>query len=286
MPKHSLLRLTQKLYLTPHLINQQSFINIESYLSLRNAGLMLPDLPNQEGEPAEAPDDLDDIVGVGVIDICGPLVNKASMWDAMCGMCSYEGILEQADEMIEAGCSTIVMNIDSGGGEAYGAFDCADSLREMCDEAGVSLIAYVDGMAASAAYAIACAADEVVCNAYGEVGSIGVLIALCDQSKALEKAGLKPVFISAGDNKIPYNEDNTFKQAFLDDLQMKVDTLYGAFVDHVAEYTSMTPKQIKDTQAKTFMANDALELGLINKVMSVSDFVDYIVAKQKGDINA
>lgn len=283
MPKHSLLRLTQKLYLTPHLINQQSFSNIEAYLSARNAGMMLP-MPDMPDE-GEAPDDLDDIIGVGVINICGPLVNKATMWDAICGMCSYEGILEQCDEMIEAGCSTIILNIDSGGGEAYGAFSCADELHKKCSDAGCSLVCYVDGMAASAAYAIACACDEVVCNPYAETGSIGVLIALTDQSKALEMEGIKPVFISAGKEKIPFNEDMTFKTSFLDDLQMKVDSLYGSFVDHVAKYTSMTPEQVRNTEAKTFMAQDALNLGLVNKVMTMSEFVDYIVSKQKGAVN-
>ena len=42
MKSHQLFRLTQKLYGVPHLVSQQSFENITSYLSLRNSGLMLP----------------------------------------------------------------------------------------------------------------------------------------------------------------------------------------------------------------------------------------------------
>ena len=279
MKAHALYKLTSSLYGTPLLVDKQTFNSVTAYLNTRNAGMMLPMAPEQD-EPAEAPDDLDDINGVGVIEVCGPLTYKSSGWEAMCGGCSYESILDQADDMLEAGATTIVLNVDSGGGEAYGVFLAAQELRKMCDEAGAQLMAYVDGTCASAAYALACVCDEVIANPYAEVGSIGVLICLTDQSKALEEAGIKPVFISAGAQKIPYAEDMSFRPEFLADLQYKVDTLYDAFAKHVTIFTGLSLEDVKATEAKTYMANDALEKGLVNKIMSNSEFVDYIVTKQ------
>jgi ClpP class serine protease len=289
MMAHKLLRLTQKLYQTPHLISASSFANIESYLNSRNASLMpmIPEEPCEEDcEPTYASSDegLDDLRAVGVIDIKGTLTNEPSGWEALCGGCSYKQIMEEAEDLIEYGATIIILNIDSGGGEAFGAFECANDLRAICDDSGVYLITYVQGCAASAAYAIACIADEVICNPYGETGSIGVLISLCDQSKHLEMEGYRPVFVTAGKSKIPYAEDGSFRKEFLDDLQNKVDYLYGEFVSHVVNYTEMSDREVKATEAKTFLAKDALEIGLINGIMTNKEFVKYVVDKQKGNM--
>lgn len=279
---HELFRITQKLYNTPHLVSQTSFENITTYLNSRNFKMYDDWDQNDDDDLVRAP-----VLhnGIGVIEVNGPLVNKATMWDAMCGGCSYEGILEQATEFVNAGAKTIVMSIDSGGGEAYGVFLAGQELKKMCNEANINLIGYVDGTCASAAYALGCVCDELISNPYSETGSIGVLISLCDVSKHLEQEGIKPIFISAGKQKIPYAEDGSFKPSFLADLQMKVDTLYEAFVDHVVTNTGMTSEDVKNTEAKTFLAKDALELGLINKIMSNSEFIEYVVGLQ-GDTNA
>lgn len=291
MSAHKLLKLTQKLYLTPHLISTKSFNAIESYLNSRNAGMMplVPSAPCEEDceneSGYESSEGLDDLRGVGVIDIIGSLTNKSTGWEAMCGGCSYESILEQAEELAEYGATTIILNIDSGGGEAYGAFECANDLRALCDTNNIKLITYVQGCAASAAYLLACVADEVICNPHGETGSIGVLISLCDRSKQLEMEGLKPVFVTAGKEKIPFTEDGSFRPAFLADLQTKVDFLYSEFVTHVSEYTGVSEEDIQNTEAKTFLAKDALQIGLINKIMTNREFVKYIVSQQ-GALNA
>lgn len=283
MKPHALHKLTSSLYGTPLLVSKQTFDTVTAYLDQRNAGMMLPVQPTEA--VAEKPKTLDEASGVGVIDVIGPLTNKMSGWESICGGCSYASVLEQAEEMLAAGAKTIVLNVDSGGGEAYGVFLASAQLRSMADEAGAELIAYVDGTCASAAYALACVCDSVVANPYAEVGSIGVLIGLTDKSKALEQAGIRPVFISAGAQKIPYAEDMSFRPEFLADLQYKVDVLYDAFASHVSTYTGLSTEDIKATEAHTFMAKDALDKGLINSIMSNTEFVDYIVNKQ-GAFNA
>jgi len=267
-------------------VDQKTFDFAAAFIKERNkVGLMvMPDVGDDD-EGDEEPDDIDDFdpeMGVGVIDITGALTYKPVY--GLCGKvgCSYESILEQAEELIEAGVDTIVLNIDSGGGQGYGAFECSNELRQMCDDSGVMLVAYNDGLCASAAYVFACVADIVVSNPYAETGSIGVLIALLNDSKALEQEGYSRTFITAGDSKVPFAADGSWREGFLEDLQTKVDSLYEDFVSHVAQYTAMTPETIKGTEAKTFMAQDALDLGLINKIMTRSEFVQYVLDQTKG----
>ena len=288
MKPHTLHRLLSSLYNSPHLCDQRTFEFATNFLEQRSkAALMVPQMPEDDDE--DIPDDIDDFspeMGVGVIDVCGPLTYRQI--SGMCGDigCSYEGILDQAEDMIEAGAKIIILNVDSGGGEGYSAFETANELRKKCDEYGVKIFSYNDGCMASAAYVFGCVADVVISNPYAETGSIGVLISLLDKSKALDDAGLKPIYISAGGQKIPFNEDNTFKQSFLDDLQVKVDALYEDFVSHVSSYTGLSAEAIKATEAKTFMADEALSLGLVNKILTRSEFVQYVLDQQKGVPNA
>jgi ClpP class serine protease len=236
----------------------------------------------------ETPDgigDFDPEMGVGVISVTGALTYKKI--EGLCGTvgCSYESILEDAEEMIEQGANTIILNCDSGGGEGYGCFETSNELRKMCDEADVKIYAYNDGDMASACYGLACVADMVISNPYAETGSVGVLIALINDSKNLEDNGYSRSFISAGASKIPFAEDGTWRAGFLEGLQTKVDALYEDFCQHVSTYTGLSVEDVKATEAKMFSSSEALSLGLINAVMTRSEFVDYIISKQQGVSN-
>lgn len=277
MKKHQLLRLTSSLYGKPHLISKEGFESVTQYLHARNKGLISFDSEETDVIRAE---ELSTAGKIGVIDIMGPLTYRSTGWEAMCGGMSYEMLVEKTTALLDAGCTSIVMNIDSGGGQAYGAFESANEVRALADAAGAKLYAYVDGMAASAAYAIACVADEVVCNPYGSAGSIGVLVALYNDSKALEQEGVERIFVTDGEQKVPFAADGSFKQEFLDDLQSSVSKLGDSFRAHVAQHTGLSTEDLKNTQAKVFDAEEALKLGLVNKIMTRNEFASYVTQKE------
>ena len=276
---HSLLRLAaEKVWNRPHLISKEGFQAISSYLHSRNAGL----LDFSETKSEEVKPTFDSSTGIGVLTIRGPLTYRTSGWEGMCGGFSYEMLTQQASEMIAAGVKTIVIDADSGGGEAYGCFESANELRAMCDASGVKLYGYIDGHACSAMYGIICACDEIAINPYGEAGSIGVLIALYNDSKQLEQKGIERTFVTDGASKIPFDAEGEFREEFLEELQTRVSELGDAFREHVSKYTGLSTSALKDTQAKVYSAKDALALGLVNKIMTRSEFVSYITDLHKG----
>lgn len=281
--QNPVVRYTEMIYSQPHLITAESFRVITDYLQARNTGELAISDVNDFNEDE---DTFDPQSKIGVIQIKGSLTNKPVM--TLCGEvgASYQSILDQGAELIDQGATDIILQVNSGGGEAFNCFTAADQFRSMADEAGVGVYAYVENMAASAAYAWACMADEVIVHPDADVGSIGVLIALHNNSKQLENEGIVRTFVTAGEEKVPFAEDGSFKKEFLNDLQYKVDHLYGNFVAHVNKYTGMSVEDIRDTKAKVFMAQDALKLGLINNIMTESEFTSYIVNKQRGASNA
>ena len=229
--------------------------------------------------------------GISVINVDGALTHKPVK--GVCGEvagCSYTGLLKEVEYSIESGASTIVLDISSPGGQASHIGEYAQEIRNICDTTGTSLTAYVDEMACSAAYWLACICDEVIANPDAITGSIGAVVALTDVSKAMDNAGVKRVFITSGSSKVPFAEDGSFKQEFLTKIQKDVDMLNDKFAEHVSKYTGLAVEDIKALNAETFNADEALEIGLINSIMTNSEFAAYISAKHKaktkGAINA
>lgn len=273
---HELARFRSKLFDTPLLVDSKSFESILNYVDKRCEGTV--DVVQKEASNefsmystlhyAES--------NLGVIHISGPLTNKSTGWEALCGGTSYESIKEDFEALAEAGVKTVAFMAESGGGEAYGMMDTGNYLRKLADENGIRIISYVDGLAASACYGLIAISDEIISNKSSEIGSVGVLIRLLNDSKSLEMKGYERSFISAGKEKIPYAEDGSFRREFLDDLQYKVDTLYTDFAEYVAEHRNLSVEAVRNTQANTFLAGDAIALGLADRILTQEEFYSYL----------
>lgn len=211
---------------------------------------------------------------VGTLNVEGALMYRSGSIGADCTeLTSYEGLKQQAEDMIDAGVKRIVLKVDSGGGMAYGMFSASNYIKKLARQAGVHTVAYVDGSSYSAAYGLSVLADEIVVNPQASVGSVGVVVSLYNDSKMLEKAGVSRQFVYAGDNKIPFdNATGEFTDKFLTDLQKSVDKTYNSFVKHIAKHRGISEQTVIDTQASTFDAEEALELGLADKIMELEDF--------------
>lgn len=273
---HSLVRIKGSMVNVPHLIEPTSFASILEYVNQRIEG-------NADIIPQTASMDSGELSGryvpdtqTGIMHISGPLTYRTNGWEAFCGGTSYEMLKDQMEYFVSKGAKTVAMMVDSGGGEAHGMMDSANYLRKLADDNGIKIVAYVDGMSASAAYGISCIADEIVMSSDSQVGSIGVLIQLMNNSKMLEKAGVERTFITAGKDKVPFADDGSFTEGFIERLQTQVDALYEGFTGHVATHRSLNIQAVKDTEANVFMSEEALALGLADKVMTVEEFYDYL----------
>lgn len=220
----------------------------------------------------------------GQLNIDGVLVNRKGQMNAQCAeLTSYQKLKEQFEAQVAEGITSCVLMVSSGGGEAFSAFSTASYVKKIAKQNNIKLTTYINGSACSAAYVWAAVADEIVSHPQGQSGSIGVVIQLYNDSKALEDAGIKRSFVYAGGNKIPFDNDGEFTDKFLEDLQKSVDKTYVKFVDHVASNRPMSRQEIIDTNASVFDADDALNLKLIDKIMELEDFeVEYGLKTRTG----
>lgn len=279
---HSLFRFKSMLSNTPHLIDQTSFDAIMEYFDKRaeDSFEVKPKTWFDDDEPRKPVDPhakfYNESTKTALMYIEGPLTAKATGWEALCGGTSYASLKRQMESFVNYGATTVAMIQDSGGGEAHGMMDSANYVRRLADENGIKLISYVDGMSASASYGWSCIADEIIMSADSQVGSIGVLIQLMNNSKQLEMNGIERSFITAGDDKVPFAADGSFTDSFKARLQDQVDVLYDAFTDHVAQHRGMSQDAVKATKANVFLASEAVENGLADKIMTVEDFYTYL----------
>lgn len=283
---HSLLRLKEKICNTPHLMHPASFETVIEYLNQRNAEDFKLESPLEESRESNSRYSFNKDIGVAVLNIDGPLSYKpVTIMGFDCGGASYQQIKEDFTYLVDSGAKTIAFSVSSGGGEAFQMMPTASYMRKLATENDVHIISYVDGLSASAAYGLSVIADELIMAPSSEVGSVGVLVRLMNDSKALEKEGYERTFISAGDDKIPFDTDGSFRKEFLEDIQGKVDTLYEEFTGFVAEHRNLSVEAVKSTQARTFLPKEAIELGLADRVMTLEEFYTHLAdtaQKQEG----
>ena len=286
---HELFRLRGRLYNNPLLVDPETFSSVVAYLNSRNEGDKKPqasddddDAPVQSGHRFLYNEDTQ----TAVMHIEGPLTYKPVTFMGFdCGGANYTNLKEDVESAIEMGAKTIAWMVDSGGGEAHQMSDSAKYIRNLLDENGVRLLAYVDGRSASAAYGLTAIADEVIATRDSELGSIGVLVQLINDSEALKMNGYERTFITAGDDKIPFAEDGSWREGFLEDLQKKVDACYKDFTEHVAVSRGISVEAVKATQAKMFSAEEAIELGLADKVMTPEEFYSYLADEAQNNMS-
>lgn len=274
---HALFRLREKTLNTPQLMSVQGFDAIAKYLDDRCSKDFKLQSDEDSGFGQVERYSFNQDLGVATLSIDGPLSYRPiTMMGFDCGGTSYTQLKEDFTYLVESGAKTVALMIDSPGGEAHGLFPTAQYMRDLADVNGVKILAFADGMSASAGYGLTSIADEIIVSPGSEVGSIGVVVRLMNDSKALEKEGYERSFVYAGSSKVPYAEDGSFRPDFINDIQSKVDSLYVEFVEFVATQRNLSTDSVKSTEARTFLPKEAMALGLIDAEMTVESFYNYL----------
>ena len=212
--------------------------------------------------------------GVAILPIVGSLVNRGAWIGASSGLVSYEGIAAQLREAeADPDVRAILLDIDSPGGEATGMFATTKLVNAV--NKAKPVVAFVNDVAASAAYGIASAASEIIVSPTSMVGSIGVVLTHLDRSGELEDRGVKPTLIHAGAHKVDGNPFGPLSDAVRADLQAEVMKIYDQFVGLVAEGRAgrISSEAIRATEARTYLGADAIAQGLADRMASLDEVI-------------
>ncbi len=209
---------------------------------------------------------------IAIVSICGPLEHHESfLWD------SYDSIVERlesafCDDEVQA----VVMCIDSPGGDAAGATEAHNKIQKLKSQYKKRLYAYSNESMYSAAYAVGSAADEIWVPETGGVGSVGVICALLDKTKANEQAGLNIKLLTTGARKADSHADRKLTDDVVAAMQERVDYLGEVFFKTVAKARGMKPKEVAKLQAGIFMGQSAIDSGLADNVGGWYKFLQHV----------
>jgi ClpP class serine protease len=245
---------------------------LESFLAIANRESGLPD----EVRSAIAARDADPLPnsrrsqlrdGVAIIPVVGPIFARANLLAAVCGGVSVATLAKDFQAALDdPAVSSIVLNIDSPGGEVTGVSELSDMIFNARGKKTIT--AYIYGLGTSAAYWIASAADRVVIAATGEAGSIGIVSAYTDTKARDEKNGVKTheIVSSVSPKKRPDLATDAGRAQILATL----DALADVFVGDVARNRGVTRDDVinKFGQGGVFVGKEAVTAGMADSVGS------------------
>ena len=218
------------------------------------------------------------IDGAAVIRIRGTLVMENGL-DPWSGMTGYDGIrFKFARAMASDQVRGVVFDIESPGGEVRDLNELVDAIA--AGRGKKPMRAMVHGMAASAAYAIAAAADEITVPTLGDVGSIGVLCLHADFRARLKKLGVKVTLFQTAPRKAEFHPFKALSDEAARKLTTELDVAHAEFRRRVATLRGMSEEAVDATEGAVFMGQDAVDAGLADKVMpwpeALAEFIDQI----------
>lgn len=218
---------------------------------------------------------LEKVGDTAIVNIKGSLVSNFSPWhQAFPGSAtSYESIVSAvATATNDQSVKRIVLNFATGGGSVRGVDQAGEAIRK----AGMvkPVIAHTDSHMFSAGYWLASSANSVSASRMAEVGSIGTLAVLENYKEAAEKQGVKFHVFRSGEHKalgMPMEELTPEAKAY---IQENVERSNKFFINHVSSRRNLMVSDAKNwADGKTFYAEDALSIGLIDKVGTLSDLI-------------
>ena len=127
----------------------------------------------------------------------------------------------------------VALLINSPGGSPVQSALIAGRIRSLAEEKGLPVLAFVEDVAASGGYWLACAADEIFADPSSIVGSIGVVSAGFGFTEAIGRLGIERRVHATGQRKAlldPFRPEQGGDVALLKEIQAEI---LARFIAHV-----------------------------------------------------
>ncbi len=194
-----------------------------------------------------------------------PIRSEILKYDQPCGPRGSQSILtdvKSADQ--NPNIRSIVLVVDSPGGQVTGT----DLLAETIKNSTTPIVAYIEGMAASAAYWIISGASKIIASSsLDRIGSIGTMLMVEDLQPSLEAIGVKfhEVYASLSvDKNLDFNQvlDGNYEPY----RKNVLDVINQKFLSSIK--TNRPTLDESTFTGKIYFAPEAITLGLIDDIGS------------------
>lgn len=251
------------------------YLESEAYNKLQTAYTSKVDLSAFGADSVAAgPDILNTAGSIASIAIKGILTKTPDFFARYFGggNTTYESIIEsialaEQDDTI----SSIILDIDSPGGNISGLFDALAAI----EKADKPITAVVNGQAASAAYAIAAQADTIQATSKAaSFGSIGIVM------RAFIDENVMDITSTEAPKKRPDPKTEQGKK----DIVAYLDDIHELFADSIAEGRGISANKVNKEfgQGAMVFATEAQKRGMIDSIQDDAQSISLTLAANKG----
>ena len=213
---------------------------------------------------------------MGVVQVEGPIWYSPSAFACYAGGGSASSIIHALARLRDdTRARAVVLDINSPGGESTALADLADAVRRT---KAVKPVYARMHQTFSLGYALACLCDQLSASPGTMLGSIGSIMWMLDESKALEADGLRFLAASTGERKLHHAPGQPLGEAEMAQMQRIVDRCGADFFDLVAEGRGIDAGTVRSWQGAEFFAEEALALKLIDTVETEAAFYGRVAA--------
>lgn len=173
-------------------------------------------------------------------------------------------LIEKAFRMKPA---AVALLVNSPGGSAVQSSLIAARIRRLADEKAIPVHAFVEDVAASGGYWLACAADEIWVDESSIVGSIGVIFASFGFPELMARQGVERRVVTAGKSKSFADPFLPQKAEDVERLKALQTPIHQAFINHVRRSRGKRLNETADLfNADIWIGRQSADLGLTDGV--------------------
>lgn len=178
----------------------------------------------------------------------------------------------------------VLFKINSPGGSVTASDILYNEINQFKKDTDVKVLASMMNVAASGGYYIALPADHIMAHPTTITGSVGVIFIRPDITGLMDKIGVSVAVDTSGENKdmgSPFRKSSETEQQIFEDL---IDSLGRQFIRRIETHRQLSAQEIESVAtARIFLAEDALEKGLIDEIGYLPEAIDK--AKQMAGID-
>ena len=189
---------------------------------------------------------------------------------------TLSGLSKALDHAFDTkGAKAVALVISSPGGAPAQSHLNIRRIRMLAEEKKIPVIAFVEDVAASGGYMIACAADEIVADPFSIVGSIGVVSAGFGFDRAIDKLGIERRVYTAGTRKVMLDPFQPEKPEDIERLKELQKEIHAAFAGLVRQRRADVLSGDEETlfSGEFWTATQAQELGLVDSIGEIRTFL-------------
>ncbi len=169
----------------------------------------------------------------------------------------------------------VALLINSPGGSPVQSHLIYRRIRQLADEKKIPVIVFIEDAGASGGYMVACAGDEVYCDPFSIVGSIGVIGATFGLDKAIAKLGIERRVYTSGERKMtldPFLPENPEDVAHIKAIQADIHEGFIALVKE-RRGSKLTGPESALFSGEYWAGEQAHQFGLVDGIGEVRSFL-------------